>query len=106
MIPTTPQEYEHKNCVVVPLAFFDKLMRCYYGNGPRDGWGNDFQMAPQNPSTEVISDISKLKDTTIETNVPFGFEPKGYAKKKIKAEDSGTRHHTTTKKSKGSSKSN
>ena len=96
MIPTSPQEYEHKNCVVVPLAFFDKLMRCYYGTGPRDG-NPEYQLAPQNPSTEVISEISKLKDITIGTETPQGYEPRGIAAEKLKAKDRGIRHHKTTK---------
>ena len=104
MIPTSPQEYEHKNCVVVPLAFFDKLMRCYYGTGPRDG-GSEYQLAPQNPSTEVISEISKLKDITIETETPLGYEPRGIAAEKLKAKD-GTRHHKTTKEQDRPSKDN
>tara|TARA_R110000824_G_scaffold8336_3_gene37638 strand:- start:7898 stop:8188 length:291 start_codon:yes stop_codon:yes gene_type:complete len=96
MIPTTPQEYEHKNCVVVPLVFFDKLMRCYYGTGPRDG-DLEYQPIPQNLSTEVIPEISKLKDITIEAETPRGYSPRGIAAEKLKAKD-GTRHHKTTKK--------
>ena len=94
MIPTTPQEYEHKNCVVVPLAFFDKLMRCYYGNGPRDG-SNGYQFTPENKSSEVVPEISTLKDITIESRTPSGYEPRGIAAEKLKAKD-GTRHHKTT----------
>ena len=104
MIPTSPQEYEHKNCVVVPLAFFDKLMRCYYGTGPRDG-DPEYQLAPLNPSTEVIPEISKLKDITIETETPLGYEPRGIAAEKLKAKD-GTRHHKTTKEQDRPSKDN
>ena len=105
MIPETHQEYEHKNSVVVPLAFFDKLMRCYYGTGPRDG-GSEYQLAPQNPSTEVISEISKLKDITIETETPLGYKPRGIAAEKLKAKDRGTRHHKTTEEQDRSSKNN
>ena len=104
MIPINPQESEHKNSVVVPLAFFDKLMRCYYGTGPRDG-DPQYQFAPENPSTELVPDISKLKDTTIEINTPLGFEPRGIAAEKLKAKD-GIRHRKTTEKQSGSSKSN
>jgi hypothetical protein len=90
------QEYEVKNNVVVPLAFFDKLMRCYYGTGPRDG-DPQYQFTPENPSSEVIPDISKLKNTTIEMMAPTGFEPRGIAAEKLKAKD-GNRHRKTTKK--------
>ena len=104
MIPQTNQESEYKNSVVVPLAFFDKLMRCYYGTGPRDG-GSEYQLAPQNPSTEVIPEISKLKDITIETDAPQGYQALGIAAEKLKAKD-GTRHHKTTKKQTRSSENN
>ena len=104
MIPETHQEYEHKNSVVVPLAFFDKLMKCYYGMGPRDG-ENPYQVVPQNPSTEIIPEISNLKETTIGTDMPPGFVPRGIAADKIKAKNRGTRHDKTTKKSEGPSKS-
>tara|TARA_R110000824_G_scaffold307629_1_gene495260 strand:+ start:328 stop:615 length:288 start_codon:yes stop_codon:yes gene_type:complete len=94
MIPTDPQNYEHKNSVVVPLAFFDKLMRCYYGTGPRDG-GDQYNFAPANPSSEMVNDISKLKGITIESS-PQGYDARGIAAEKLKAKD-GTRHHKTTK---------
>ena len=94
MIPTNQQEYEHKNSVVVPLAFFDKLMRCYYGNGPKDG-ANEYQFIPENKSSEVIPEISGLKDITIESNSPPGYKPRGVAAEKLKAKD-GTRYHKTT----------
>lgn len=105
MIPTTPQEYEHKNCVVVPLAFFDKLMRCYYGTGPRDG-DPQYQFTPENPSSEVIPDISALKDITIAMEGPKGYEARGVAAEKLKAKERGTRHHKTTEEQSRPSKSN
>ena len=71
MIPNEPQEYEHKNSVVVPLAFFDKLMRCYYGTGPRDG-EQPYQVVPENPTTQIIPEISELKNTTIGPYVSIG----------------------------------
>ena len=95
MIPTTPQEYEHKNSVVVPLGFFDKLMRCYYGTGPRDG-EKPYQVVPENPTTQVIPEISELKNTTIGIDTPKGYKAKGIAEKKLKAKQSGTRHDKTT----------
>jgi len=104
MIPTMHQEYDNKNSVVVPLAFFDKLMRCYYGTGPRDG-DPPYQVVPENPSTEVIPDISELKNTTIGIETPKGYKPMGHAAEKIKAKD-GTRHSKTTKKQNRPSESN
>ena len=104
MIPTDPQNYDHKNSVVVPLAFFDKLMRCYYGNGPRDG-DPQYHLAPKNPSTEVIPEISELKDITMKTVTPSGFEARGFAAEKLKAKD-GIRHRKTTEEQDRSSESN
>jgi hypothetical protein len=104
MIPTTQQEYDHKNSVVVPLAFFDKLMRCYYGTGPRDG-EQQYQVVPENPTTQVIPEISELKNTTIGMEAPKGYKAKGIAERKLKAKN-GSRHDKTTKEQDRSSKSN
>ncbi len=104
MIPNAPQEYEHRNSVVVPLAFFDKLMKCYYGTGPRDG-ESIYDFKPENPSSELVTDISDLKETTIELMSPKGFEPMGVAAKKQKAKD-GIRHDKTTKEQTRSSNGN
>ena len=103
MIPNQP-EFEQKNCVVVPLAFFDKIMRCYYGTGPRDG-EPIYQLEPENKSTEIIPDISKLQDITMRAESPEGYEPRGIAAKKLEAK-SGTRQRKTTKEQSGPSKSN
>ena len=46
------QRYERtdsQNSVVVPLAFFDKLLKCYYGGGPRDS-EKYAQRAPESPA--------------------------------------------------------
>ena len=104
MIPIEQQNSEHKNCVVVPLAFFDKLMRCYYGQGPRDG-EPQYQLTPKNPSSEVIPEISELKDITMKAVTPKGYEPRGIAAEKLKAKD-GIRHRKTTKEQDRPSKNN
>ena len=72
-------------------------MRCYYGNGPRDGTPLE-QFIPQNPSTEMIPEISQLKDTTIGKVTPKGYNPRGVAAEKLKVKQSGIRHDTTTEK--------
>tara|TARA_R110002051_G_scaffold246857_1_gene306507 strand:- start:17 stop:313 length:297 start_codon:yes stop_codon:yes gene_type:complete len=92
-----PQKYEYSNCVVVPLAFFDKLMKCYYGTGPRDG-GQETTFIPQNKSSEVITEISELKDITIDSSTPPGFTAKGLAAEKLKAKQRGIRYPETTEK--------
>jgi|TARA_Y100000310_G_scaffold322809_1_gene382328 hypothetical protein len=95
MIPTNPPEYDYKNSVVVPLAFLDKLLRCYYGTGPRDG-DPIMKFSPENPSSEIIPEISNLKGITIDSNVPPGYKPKGFAADKLKAKQSGIRYTETT----------
>lgn len=98
MIPTNPPEYDYKNSVVVPLAFLDKLLRCYYGTGARDG-DPVMTFSPENPSTEVIPEISNLKGITIDSNTPNGYKAKGFAAEKLKAKERGTRYTETTEKS-------
>ena len=90
-----PQNYEHTNSVVVP--FFDKLMRCYYGNGAKDGQ-QEYRFEPENKSSETIGEISKLKGITIESEEIPGFEAKGIAAKKLKAKQSGSRYTEITEK--------
>ena len=90
-----PQRYEHSNSVVVPLAFFDRLMRCYYGNGAKDGQ-EEYKFKPENKSSQTIGEISKLKGITIENNKIPGYEAKGVAAKKLKAKQDGIRHSETT----------
>ena len=97
MIPTNQPESDYKNSVVVPLAFLDKLLRCYYGTGTRDG--EEVQhFSPQNPSTEVIPEISNLKGITIDSSTPHGYKAKGFAAEKLKAKERGTRYTETTEK--------
>jgi hypothetical protein len=91
MIPSSQPEFDGNNCVVVPMAFFDKLLRCYYGTGPRDG-DPVHRLAPESPAVEVIPDITHLKEAYIDTSAPPGYTPRGAALRKSKAKQSGTRH--------------
>ena len=102
---TEPQKYEYSNCVMVPLPFFDKLMKCYYGNGARDG-ETEFDFIPENKSSEVFSGISDLKNITIDSTTPEGFTPSLFSATKLKAKERGTRHSKPTEEPDSPSKDN
>jgi len=85
---------------VVPVSYLDRLLRCYYGSGPRDGERvSGFE--PENPSTEVIGGFD-LKDLELVQEHPEGYTPKGVAKRKQEAKDAH-RHDSTTEGQDGSS---
>jgi hypothetical protein len=73
-----------KNMVSIPLSFFDKLLKCYYGDGPR----NEEKYAsrsPESPAVEVVETGSSLKDLQLDSGLPQGYKPKGVALRKIEA---------------------
>jgi len=74
---------DSQNSVVVPLAFFDKLLKCYYGSGPRES-EKYAQRAPESPAVETPS-AESLRDLQIQTSLPSGYVPKGVALRKIEA---------------------
>ena len=78
---------------VVPISYLDRLLRCYYGQGPRDGERVE-QYAPENPSTEVVGGFD-LKGLDLVTGMPKGFQPKGVAKRKQEAANAH-RHNSAT----------
>lgn len=81
--------FDPRYSAVVPLPFLDKLLKCYYGAGPRDG-ENEFlpqfskgvevqgPQAPQVPTEDI-----DLRETFIKTAMPEGYIPRGAAKRKI-----------------------
>tara|TARA_Y100001938_G_scaffold135254_1_gene196710 strand:+ start:19520 stop:19810 length:291 start_codon:yes stop_codon:yes gene_type:complete len=75
---------EHKNSVVIPLSFFDKLLKCYYGDGPRAD-ERYAKREPESPAAEVIETGDTLKDLQLKTEFPEGYVPKGVALRKIEA---------------------
>ena len=106
MTPANQPEFDGNNSVVVPLAFFDKLMKCYYGNGPREG-ESQYEFVPESPAAEIPQALTeRLRDTWVETTTPGGFEPKGAALRKNKVNQSGSRHDQATKKRTGPSEDN
>jgi len=78
---------------VVPISYLDRLLRCYYGHGPRDGETIE-QFKPENPSTEVVGGFD-LKGLDLVTGMPKGFSPKGVAKRKQEAANAH-RHDSVT----------
>ena len=89
-------EFEHsdsRHSVSIPLAFFDKLLKCYYGNGPRADEKN-VDRAPESPAAEIIETTDSLRDLQISTGLPKGFEPKGVALRKIEAQNAGRQDQT------------
>jgi len=85
---------------VVPISFLDRLLRCYYGTGPRDGEQHQ-AFKPESPGTEVIGGLN-LKDMSLETNSPKGYTPAGVAKRKQEAKNAH-RHHSATEREDGTS---
>jgi len=87
---------------VVPISYLDRLLRCYYGTGPRDGEKVE-QIALKNPSTETIGGFD-LKGLDLVTDMPKGFQPKGVAKRKHEAANAN-RHDSATEGQDSSSES-
>ena len=77
---------EHKNSVVIPLSFFDKLLKCYYGGGARAD-EQYASRAPESPAVEVVDSGENLRDLHLQTGLPKGYEPKGVALRKIEAQN-------------------
>ena len=65
------EQVDSRNSVVIPLAFFDKLLKCYYGSGPRH--------------EEKGVNTESLRDLQLKTSLPKGYQPKGVALRKIEA---------------------
>jgi hypothetical protein len=88
---------------VVPVSYLDRLLRCYYGNGPRDGETiKDFE--PESPGTEVVGGLN-MKDLELITETPQGYKPAGVAKRKQEAKNAN-RHDPATERQDSSSSDN
>ena len=91
------QEFEHnksQHSVSIPLAFFDKLLKCYYGSGPRADEKYAKRTA-ESPAAEIIETEDNLKELKMATGLPTGYEPKGVALRKIEARNAGRQDQTT-----------
>ena len=76
--------FDPRYSAVVPLPLLDKLLKCYYGAGPRDG---ENEVLPPQLSKGVEfqgpSEDIDLRETFIKTKMPEGYIPRGAAKRKI-----------------------
>ena len=84
--------FDSRHCAVVPIAFLDRLLTCYYGYGPRSGEGpvappvTEFTPSgpvapPVGPGRDSV-EIDALRKMVNESTLPKGFVPKGVAKRK------------------------
>ena len=86
--------FDSRHCAVVPIAFLDRLLRCYYGYGPREGDGPvDNSVSIPEPSPTV--DIEALQRMVRESQLPPGYVPKGTAKRKVEMNVERERSTTT-----------
>ena len=77
---------------VVPISFLDRLLRCYYGNGPRDLEKYE-SIQFESPATENVG--MDFRNIDLDTGLPSGFEPRGAAKRKQEA-NNANRHDSAT----------
>ncbi len=79
--------FDPKHSAVVPLPFLDKLLKCYYGTGPRDGENPGDTFVPSSPAVEIpgskTQDEIDFRDTFIKSTLPQGYTPKGAARRKL-----------------------
>ena len=85
--------FDSGKTVVIPLAFFDKLLKCYYGGGPREN-EKDVQQVFESPATEVLT-TEPTPGLEMATGYPAGFKPKGVALRKLEAKH-GAGHDQAT----------
>jgi hypothetical protein len=91
------QEFEvinHGNMVSIPLAYFDKLLKCYYGGGPRAEEKN-VSRAPESPAVEVVHTGTDFRELGMESGLPKGYKPKGVALRKIEARNANREDQAT-----------
>ena len=82
------EDPKFNNHVLVPFAFFDKLMRCYYGEGPNDSNQKPEPIIYEGPTTEVNNmELDSLKNMQIQTTMPSGFVPGGSLKRKMELKE-------------------
>lgn len=77
---------------VVPISYLDRLLRCYYGNGPRDLEKSE-TLEFESPATESVG--MNFRNINLNTDLPEGFKPKGVAKRKQEAKNAN-RHDSVT----------
>ncbi len=95
--------FDSGKTVVIPLAFFDKLLKCYYGGGPREN-EKDVQQVFESPATEVLT-TEPTPGLEMATGYPAGFKPKGVALRKLEAKH-GAGHDQATEEQTSPSENN
>jgi len=87
------QGFDPKHSAVVPLAYLDKLLRCYYGVGPRDGENTPDTFTPSSPAVEIQSPVEQdkvdFRETFVKSSLPEGYFPKGAAARRLKSKKGG-----------------
>ena len=87
------QGFDPKHSAVVPLAYLDKLLKCYYGAGPRDGENVPVAFTPSSPAVEVQAPVEQEKvdfrEAFVRSSYPSGYEPKGAAARRLKGKRAG-----------------
>ena len=86
--------FDSRYCAVVPIAFLDRLLKCYYGYGAREGeQAVDKSVGTPQP-IEPSYDIDQMREMFVKTELPAGYMPKGVAKRKAESQN-GERHDPT-----------
>ena len=89
--------FDSRYCAVVPIAFLDRLLKCYYGYGPREGEQPVDRNVKVPETTEPSYDVDQMRDMFVRSEYPPGYEPRGAAKRKAELRD-GKRHDQTAEK--------
>ena len=76
-------EFDHSTHVLVPLSFLDKLFRCYYGTGARDGEMPVVGTAGvvERPGADLM-EFDRIKDMAPHNEMDAYMEAKGAALRK------------------------
>ena len=89
--------FDSRFCAVVPIAFLDRLLKCYYGYGAREGEQAVDKSVETPKPIEPSYDIDQMREMFVKTEYPSGYEPRGAAKRKAELRD-GKRHDKTAEK--------
>lgn len=83
------EDLKFNNHVLVPFAYYEKLVRCYYGEGANDKnlqLQKEQNIVYEGPTTETNNiQVDSLKNVQLESRMPSGFKPGGFAKKKYRS---------------------
>lgn len=78
------QRFDLSNMVMIPLSYFHRLVRCYYGEGPKDGEEPAGYVKPE-PQSPASSNGGGILDETVLARIfQSDMTPRGAAARKIK----------------------